>query len=67
MKIWIDLKEIKKTIDWHWWKRWDMFWLCIDSKTEAALLAAEIDNDEERYNGIWFCALVPEGDAWWHT
>lgn len=54
---------MKKEIAWHFWKRWDMFWLCFDSKTEMALVAAEIENDEEKYNWIWFRALVPEGYA----
>ena len=63
----IGLKEVKKAIAGYLWRRWDMFWLCFDARTEAAFLEAEMDNDEERYNWIWFRAMVPEGSAWWHT
>ncbi|WP_300773978.1 hypothetical protein [uncultured Acetatifactor sp.] len=44
-----------------------MFWMEIDSKTEEALLEAEMENDEDRYNYIWFRQVLLEGDAWWHT
>lgn len=51
----------------YFWKRYDMFWLGIDSRTEEALLMAEMENDEDRYNYIWFRQVLLEGDAWWHT
>ena len=61
------LESIRKVVIAYFWKRYDMFWMEIDSKTEEALLEAEMENDEDRYNYIWFRQVLLEGDAWWHT
>nr|WP_302111211.1 hypothetical protein [uncultured Acetatifactor sp.] len=62
-----DLKVMKRAMTGYLWKRWDMFWLGINGRTEAAFAEAELGNDEERYYWIWFRAIMPEGSAWWHT
>ena len=60
-----DLKVMKRAMTGYLWKRWDMFWLGINGRTEAAFAEAELGNDEERYYWIWFRAIMPEGSAWW--
>ena len=42
-------ESIRKAVTAYFWKRYDMFWMEIDSKTEEALLEAEMENDEDRY------------------
>lgn len=60
-------ESIRKALVAYFWKQYDMFWLGIDSKTEQALLLAEMENDEDRYNYIWLRQVLLEGAAWWHT
>lgn len=49
------------------WKKWDRFCLGINQKSKKVLAMAELENDEYKYNDVWFRAIMPEGNAWWHT
>lgn len=59
--------SMKKTMAAYLWKKWDRFCLGINQKSEKVLAMAELENDEYKYNDVWFRAIMPEGNAWWHT